>query len=744
MATTHTTATVVTTDPTQNYAGSRASAGSLPNTEVITDALHTTEVALHETSVRPPPELNSQGRRLLTDLENITGTQRRFLEEKNGDNLMQLIMQEGRLAAREMQTELKTGQFQGIDKETQRSMAHQTSSVLSEVQSLAMELITSQQFRNELLNLLSCIAEIVQEVTGMDLTKLTESLQSIPDEMQEAKEQGEMIDTAKSKVMEVAAAAREATRDLRDTSTNKPLTQEQQDRMLKHLRRTVKQITSRQQSQRVIQGIIDLLNTFTGHYAHTANKEQAKAVVNNNAHLDNLARHVQVLISRFAGEHAVNTLMAHTKALTDLALRDQNVREYFLEFRDFIQSALQNPDVYLASHGPGETQLRALIERGRTLFQEKEVRENFVGILQSLNEVIRNFMNDPHLVQMQADIKTFINDLITDDQGNIVITKNALNQLKVILVSSLLEKMAIPIPMIQQEDEKMEMEVSNLWLVLRDVLPDMVHLEYREALNIDTSDLRGKGVGVQENNQIIIHAMNMRYSMKDANIWWRRKKFPKTEDSGHLDMNMPGEGIEIRVVLSLRLQDPQNQIFAVRSVDCDIDKINLHLSGTKHDKIYNAFLKVAKGAIKKRIETAIQEKITDMIGLLNGQVSRQIVHGVAAGKGRLMGGVATAIEGVTGVSLQPGAAHVGTTAHAGTTTHVNTTQTTVVDRSTTVGVAPPVPAHPHPVRAQETVVTTGTREFIGAPGHVTETTTITTPDGKVTTTTKEGAYTGSV
>jgi len=134
---------------------------------------------------------------------------------------------------------------------------------------------------------------------------------------------------------------------------------------------------------------------------------------------------------------------------------------------------------------------------------------------------------------------------------------------------------------------------------LKDVIPDMVHLEYREALDLDTSDLRGKGVGVNEDNQIIVHAMNMKYSMKDANIWWKRKKFPKSEDSGMLDMNMPGEGIELRIVLSLRLKDKNGQVFAVKSVDCDIDKINLKLSGTKHDKIYNAFLGMSKGAMKK-------------------------------------------------------------------------------------------------------------------------------------------------
>jgi hypothetical protein len=263
-------------------------------------------------------------------------------------------------------------------------------------------------------------------------------------------------------------------------------------------------------------------------------------------------------------------------------------------------------------------------------------------------------MNDPHVTQLQSDIRRFISDLVTDEDGNFVITKNALNQLKVILVASLLERMAIPIPMITHEDEKMEFEISNLWLVLRDVIPDMVHLEFREAVDLDTRNLRGKGVGMAEENLIIIHAMNMNYSIKDANVWWKRKKFPKSEDSGILEMNMPGEGIEIRIVLTMKLKDtPNSEVFKVRSVDCDIDKITLKLAGTKHDKLYNLFLNLAKGGVKKRMETAIEEKIAEMIGMLNGEIAKQVVSAGAAGRRKIIGTMSKTIESATGLAINP-------------------------------------------------------------------------------------------
>jgi len=371
-----------------------------------------------------------------------------------------------------------------------------------------------------------------------------------------------------------------------------------------------------------------------------------------------------------------------------------------------------------------------MIKRGRELFTEKELREHFIGTINYSIQVVQNFMNDPHVSQMQADIGQFVKDLVTDESGNIVITKNALNQLRVILVSSLLERMAIPIPMITHEDPKMEFEISNLWLVLKDVLPDMVHLEYREAFDIDTSDLRGKGVGVNEGNQLIVHAMNMKYSMKDANIWWKRKRFPKSEDSGTLDMNMPGEGIELRIVLSIKLKDPQGQIFSIRSVDCDIDKINMKLSGTKHDKVYNTFLGLAKGSIKKRVETAIEEKVSDMIGMLNGQIARSIVNATLGSGNKLVGGITSKIENVTGVSLAPGRSAEKERLKEEHSRHEEHEQGWDISKGTSV------------TSSTTTHATTSHSDIIreGEAGYIKETVTITTPDGHTSTTKREVPY----
>jgi len=256
-------------------------------------------------------------------------------------------------------------------------------------------------------------------------------------------------------------------------------------------------------------------------------------------------------------------------------------------------------------------------------------------------------MNDPQVSKLNDNIRQFVKDLCTDEGGNFVITKDTLNQLKVILVASLLEKLAIPIPLIEHEDDSMEVEISNLWIALKDVIPDVVHIELREALGFDTRNLKS-GIDVSEENLIIVHALNINYSIKDANIWWRRKKFPKSEDSGMLTMDMPGDGIELRIVLSVKYKDPDYNIFRVKTVDCNIDKLSMKLAGTKHDTLYNLFLTLGKNSIKKKIENTIEEKIADMIELLNGEIARTVVEATKRGQQQIFGSINRALESIKG------------------------------------------------------------------------------------------------
>jgi len=114
-----------------------------------------------------------------------------------------------------------------------------------------------------------------------------------------------------------------------------------------------------------------------------------------------------------------------------------------------------------------------------------------------------------------------------------------------------------------------------------------------------------------------------------------------------LTMDMPGDGIELRIVLSVKYKDPNYNIFRVKNVECNIDKLSVKLTGTKHDKLYNMFVTLAKSNIKKKIETAMEEKIADMIRLLNGEIAKTVIDATKRGQQQVFGSIGRALEGIT-------------------------------------------------------------------------------------------------
>jgi len=257
--------------------------------------------------------------------------------------------------------------------------------------------------------------------------------------------------------------------------------------------------------------------------------------------------------------------------------------------------------------------------------------------LKYVNRAWNELANDPQLVQFQRDIRQLITDLTFDKEGNFSLNTSAIQQLRIILVSTIVERMNIAIPPIQSRDEKMDFDVSNIFLEVKDIIPDQVKFSYKGHMDVDTSDL--KKFTVDEGNQIKIAVGNVKFAMHKLHVWWHRKSFPKSEDSGKMDIDMPGDGLDLRIYLKVKVKDPN--LFTVDRVEASIDKLKLHVSDTKHDFLNNAFLKLASGTIRKKIETAIQDKITAVLERLNTEVSRQAKHAIRMGKSNLSSGVNT-------------------------------------------------------------------------------------------------------
>jgi len=218
-------------------------------------------------------------------------------------------------------------------------------------------------------------------------------------------------------------------------------------------------------------------------------------------------------------------------------------------------------------------------------------------------------------------MKKLLKDVVLDSSGNIVLKEHALEQLRVIVISSLVERLRIPLPTIRMEDKDMAYTIKNLVISLKDLVPSRVVIENRGRLALNLADVKRPGIENASNN-IRLLMQNLNMHMENADIWFRRKTFPKMEDRGKVRLDVDGRGMDIVVNLITMMRT--HDIFRVDYVDCDLHNMSLGLSDTRHDFLYNMVLKMLSGRIKRGVETGIEDALRNQLELLNRMLRKQI------------------------------------------------------------------------------------------------------------------------
>jgi len=168
-------------------------------------------------------------------------------------------------------------------------------------------------------------------------------------------------------------------------------------------------------------------------------------------------------------------------------------------------------------------------------------------------------------------------------------------------------------------------------LTLRDLVPDRVIIKNKGKMSLDFANLRARGMGTDLQGQVVVFKIkNVNVYMEDANIWFRRKKFPKIQDEGKLRLNIGGSGVDIKVAVRV-LKDTQ-ELFQVEKVKCTLHQMQLHLLDTKHDFLYNSTLRVLRPRIKSSIEHSVENNVADYLQRINRLLSKQIASSKDAAK----------------------------------------------------------------------------------------------------------------
>jgi len=272
-----------------------------------------------------------------------------------------------------------------------------------------------------------------------------------------------------------------------------------------------------------------------------------------------------------------------------------------------------------------------LYELGRALSKTKDFVYHFTKLLKYVAKGCYRLINDPQFVQIQRDIRQLITDITLGADERFILTRGSLQQLRLILVAVLIERMTVAIPTIHKSTDKYEAKVSNIFLVLKRIVPDQIRFSFNEDITMDTSDL--KDIIYRERNELRLQINNINLTLHNLHVWFKTKSFPKIEDSGIMHIDMPDGGLNIDILLEVNWQD--HEIFSVRCVNVYIAKLRITLEDTKRNFLNNTMLKLATPTIKKKVEMQVREQILTALDMLNGEVSRQFRQATRMGRSRM-------------------------------------------------------------------------------------------------------------
>jgi len=292
---------------------------------------------------------------------------------------------------------------------------------------------------------------------------------------------------------------------------------------------------------------------------------------------------------------------------------------------------LRNPQEYLDRRDTVTT-ARDFIKRSRTL-KNREVQDHLYDSLQEGRRIIKKITHDPVLNRMRNDFTRLIDDITKDSYGNYKLDGDIWNQIRLILTYSVIERVRIPLPPIESEDEKRCYRVKDVVLNLRDFVPQAVTLEDHARMQFDVSDLRHPRVR-KTRNIFGIYLQNIHFEVRDVDIWFRRKRAPHMETNLKADIEIGPNckrGLDLDIELISKPGKPG--MFQVHRVTATINNLRIHVADTGMAFMYNAVLKIIKGRIAHKFERSMEDGIRNGLEALNrvlieriGNPTRKYAH----------------------------------------------------------------------------------------------------------------------
>lgn len=353
------------------------------------------------------------------------------------------------------------------------------------------------------------------------------------------------------------------------------------------------------------------------------------------------------IIEELAGGYSMATILEQARTIRSVIAADQRIQLILVDARQFVEGVLRQPAML---DNPAE------MARGRSLMQQatcltREYKDSifmrqFFGNVTALLGAIRNDPSNKRLAAAYRDLGAAI--VTTNPQtGATEVNTQALSELRQLLIPLVMEQLrSVPISTIQGSNETYDFKLDGIILAANDIAPDRVRVKYDNDMEFD---FRYLSLADTRRSDLTIHLEGMRTRLDNVHFWYQRKSFPKISDEGLANISLEGDGLDLKFRVRVA---PSMPYFHVSKVDCDIDRMKIRILEAKHSALDKIVTSVFSGAIRKRVEVAIEERLAATLQRVEEMMNRLAAQtGQAVQKGR---GAAPDIVSKVAHAIAPG------------------------------------------------------------------------------------------
>ena len=383
---------------------------------------------------------------------------------------------------------------------------------------------------------------------------------------------------------------------------------------------------SPKQSQAVLQmfDLFDLYHENIHPVAKSAHKENEDAAT--------ARKEMRKFATNFVEDKTLKDLLKRVRQFTRRLHDDADFRKWVGRMRRYSTRVMENPDRKLDSE-KNQKRVFRLIDDGHRLMNQPKYRETVDGLSRDWQKLVDEIKDDKELNAFNKALQKMYDTLyITKKDGSATLDFNALLEMRGVFLSVLKTLLAdFKLPTYEGSEGTYDFKLSNATLSVGDLVPDQITILHEteatmvmpksEPAHKLTADDKSRMVG-----RLLVRAKGICAHIRDANFWYARNKFPKTEDSGIANMDLVGRGLDIEIEIFIKSVNGGKLEFQDGAVWVHIDKFKLKLEETKHHAFYTFF----KSTIRSRVSQMLTQHIADMtadaasriVGNLNGLMEK--------------------------------------------------------------------------------------------------------------------------